>query len=152
MLRQRGPGCFATARTRSLVMLLYHRTNAGPAMNKMLAVLVVMSAAGISAAPNLTGTWSITMDPDFRGNPAVIECTVRQQRAALTVKCGDGVEMKGELQGRKATWRTPPMTENQIVATYIADTNVAGTTLEGRWTLVGGVLNEKGKFRGKKRR
>ena len=118
----------------------------------MLSLLVVMSGAAVSATPNLTGTWSITMDPDFRGNPAVIECTVRQQRAALTVKCGDGVAMKGELQGRTATWRTPPMTANEIVATYIADTNAAGTTLEGRWTLVGGALNEKGRFHGKKRR
>jgi hypothetical protein len=101
--------------------------------------------------PDLSGKWTFAMNPDFRGNQALVECTIKQQDKSLTVKCGEGVEMKGEVKNLTVTFQTPPMTSNRIVASYEAKTNEARTTLSGSWRLVGGVLDEKGKFSAKKR-
>jgi hypothetical protein len=42
------------------------------------------------------------------------------------------------------------MTSDRLVATYEAKTSNSRTTLDGSWRLTGGVLNEKGKFSGKR--
>ena len=102
--------------------------------------LVVSGAAG--QASDLSGRWNITMDPDFRGNRAVVECTMNRTTGPVgRVRAGSKC---GELRGRTATWQTPPMTKDNLVASYRAVLNESGTRLQGTWTLTGGVLNEKG--------
>src|SRR5262245_51464195 len=113
----------------------------------MIRTLINIAVTGVlvqSTTPDLTGKWTFTMNPDFRGNRAVVDCTIKQQREAVTVKCGDGVEMKGEVNKLTVIFRTPPMTGDRLVATYEGKTNDARTTLEGTWRLTGGALDDTG--------
>jgi hypothetical protein len=102
-------------------------------------------------ATDLSGQWSITMKPDFRGNHHVAECHLHHRGSELTVKCGEGQEMHGKVQGRKLVWRTAP-TKDGVIATFNADLDDAGGEFEGEWTLRGGVLNERGRFAGRRSR
>jgi hypothetical protein len=115
-----------------------------------LISVAILGALAPGSAPDLSGKWRFTMDSDFRGNRAVVECTIKQQRGSLTVKCGDAgnevcdEEPKGDLPDA-------PMSSDRFVATYEAKMNDSGTALEGSWSLKGGALDEKGNFIGKKR-
>jgi hypothetical protein len=86
------------------------------------------------------------MDPDFRGNPAVVECTVKEFRTTVSVRCGSGAVMKGARRGRSITFRTPTITEGRVVAVFTARTNESGTTMSGTWHVTGTAVNESGKF------
>jgi len=117
------------------------------------ALVTLMTGPTVeSAAIDLAGNWTFTMDPDFRGNRGDVEARVRQEGSTLIVKFEDGVDMKGEIAGHRATWQTPPMTKDRLVARYTATVEANGSAMDGNWTLVGGVLNEKGKFHAKKHR
>jgi hypothetical protein len=99
-----------------------------------------------SGPDRLSGRWTFDMEPDFRGNRSTVECDVQQRSTSITVKCGEGVEMRGVVEGRSLTFSTPPMTEEGLVATYKATSNEEGTRLQGKWALIGGVLDEEGRF------
>jgi hypothetical protein len=90
------------------------------------------------------------MNPDFRGNPSTIECTIGQDNKTVRVRCGQVVEMVGEIVGNRVTFSTPPLTKDHLVASYTAHVDDRGTSLDGEWTLTGGVLNERGRFRAAK--
>jgi hypothetical protein len=121
----------------------------------VLAALVVASTPATAA--DLSGQWTLRMGPDFRGNPGPpVDCSFKQERAVVTVKCGTGIEMKGTVKGRKLTWGfektgTPPMLEDRVIVVYNADVNDSGTELKGTWRLTSGVLDKKGDFEARKK-
>ena len=123
----------------------------------ILAVLVMAGCTSITTADDISGQWTLRMDPDFRGNPGPpVDCTFKQERAGLTVKCGTGIEIKGTVRGRKLTWGfektgIPPMVEDRMVVTYDAEVNASGTELKGTWKLTSGVMDKKGNFEAKKK-
>ena len=92
----------------------------------LIAVLFVLIGDSM-AAPNVSGRWILKMEPDFRGNPGIpVECIFKQREAALTVKCGTGGEMKGEVRERELIWGFEktgilPMLEDRVVVTYRAE-------------------------------
>lgn len=66
----------------------------------ILLALVVASTASIVTRADLSGQWTLRMDPDFTSNQGPpVDCTFMQQGADLTVKCGTGSEMKGKVHG-----------------------------------------------------
>lgn len=115
------------------------RRHKGFSFKSVLGVLVIAGCTSSTAADNTTGQWTLSMDVDLRGNPSPpVDCTFEQKGSELTVKCGTGIEMKGTIRGRVATWgfeRTgvPPMTEDRMVVTHTADVNEAGNELKGTW-------------------
>jgi hypothetical protein len=126
---------------------------------KALTLVVVVVASSISfAAEDVSGHWTLRMDPDFRGNPGPpVECTFKQKGTDLVVKCGTGSEMKGTVRGRMVTWGyektgIPPMTEDRLVVTHNAEINESGTELKGTWRMTSGVMDKSGKVGAKKRR
>ena len=112
----------------------------------------------LRAHPDMSGKWLLKMDRDFRGNPdAPAECTFRQKGTVLTVRCGSGAEMQGEVHGRKVTWGfektgIPPMVEDRLVLSHVAESNKSATALKGTWTLKSSVLDERGTFEATKKR
>lgn len=122
-----------------------HRLTAVARRGAVLAGTLVLVACKGGDAP-LSGRWTFSMEPDFRGNRSTVECNIQQQSTSVTVKCGDGIEMRGAVEARSVTFSTPPMTDDRLVATYSATVNEEGTRLHGRWKLTGGVLNEEGGF------
>jgi hypothetical protein len=78
-----------------------------------------------------------------------MDCLVTQAGATVSVKCGpDGIVMNGELRSRSLVFRTPPMTDVGLIATYEAQFDESFAKMTGHWRLVGGVLNERGAFSG----
>ena len=125
----------------------------------LLALLLAAACTSRAAAPaDLSGQWTLTMDPDFKGGRTVVECDLKQQGDEFTIKCGaTGQEMKGKVSGSKVTWGftgsgAHPMPQDRIVLTYSADANDAGAVLTGTWRLTSSVVNEKGRFEATRKR
>jgi hypothetical protein len=128
----------------------------------MLGLLLVLSAGCISmaAAEDVSGQWlfKLERDPTMRNDGAPVECTVRQRRAELTLRCGSSrEEIPGELLDRKVVFRyekpwkgIPPMTEDRLVVTYAGELNESGTNITGVFTVVSSVLDLKIKFKADK--
>jgi hypothetical protein len=123
----------------------------------LLGWIVISSAscASVTAITDLSGKWLIKQDRDLRGNPGVaVECTFTQERATLTVRCGDAgnsAGMKGEIRDRIVTWGLEktgiaPVTDDRLTLVYRAEIDEAGTKMNGVWRLTSSVLNEKGNF------
>ena len=124
----------------------------------VLGVFVgIAGSVPVQADAGLSGKWLVKQDRDFRGNPGVsVECTFRQNGTSLTVRCGSGAEMKGEVRGRKVTWGfektgIPPVLSDRVVLRYVAETNTSATAFKGTWTLKSPVLDERSTFEATKK-
>src|SRR5690606_29093551 len=84
----------------------------------MAAALVAGSCTGAPAS--FAGAWVFSMEPDFRGERSTVECQIEQEVTVVRVRCGGGIEMPGRIRGRTATFSTPPMTADRLVAEYTA--------------------------------
>ena len=119
-----------------------------------LSLLVAVSAGchATAATEDVSGRWVVKQDRDFHGNPGIsVECTFKQDRTDLTVQCGNGTEMRGQLRGHKLSWggeRTGahPMPQDRIVLIYRGEIGEGGRTMKGTWSLTSSVLDEKGTF------
>ena len=119
----------------------------------MLALLFTVSCTSLPAAPvDLSGQWTLTMEPDFKGGQQRVECVLQQQGEEFTIKCGaSGEEMKGRVSGSSVTWSfsktgVHPMPQDRLVLSCDASLRDAGTSLKGTWRLMSSVVNEKGNF------
>jgi hypothetical protein len=99
---------------------------------------------------DLAGKWTFKMDPDFRGNPASVDCSVRQQRADIVVRCGSGAEMKGQAQGATVTFQTSPGANGPLV-TFTAAMDDPGRSLRGTWQVSGSTVRTSGRFEARKK-
>lgn len=121
-------------------------------MNRALFCLVVISFAGctsVGATPtDVSGQWILQMERDFRDNPGPpVECTFKQRRNQLAVKCGTGVEMNGEISGRKLSWGFEiAVDDDRVTVSYIGELNTSGTSLTGTWQLRSSTLDKTGSF------
>ena len=111
-------------------------------------VVVLAGTIWLRADADLSGRWVVKQDRDYRGHPGVaVECSFTQKGTRLTVRCGSGSEMLGEVRGRKVTWGFEKTIEkDRVVLSYAAESNTAATSLEGTWTLKSSVLDERGTF------
>jgi opacity protein-like surface antigen len=118
----------------------------------MTKLLVAFVAALLLAAPtvaaDLSGRWTLTLDPDFSGNPSTVDCTFKQDGSKLTVDCG-GAAIAGEVDGQKVTLRFLTGKDASLTATLTGELNQAATTLTGMWHL-SAPENRDGKFEAKK--
>src|SRR4026208_2372505 len=100
-------------------------------MNKPLQHLVMAVAAcavwtlgacvwfEIERPVDLSGGWTLTMDPDFKGNRSVSDCELKQTDNKLSVRCGDGAEMPGTIKDAKVVWGfSAPAGEKYGAATW----------------------------------
>jgi hypothetical protein len=112
---------------------------------------MLASAAMAVQLSGLSGHWTFTMNPDFRGNPAVVDCTLKQDGNKLVVQCGTGKPMNGEVKGQKVTFRSP-FTSGGTFVTHNADVDAAGANMTGEWHLMFSDGERKdGKFTARKR-
>jgi hypothetical protein len=119
----------------------------------LFAVMVcVIGAAGCARAEqsDLAGQWTFKMDPDFRGNPASVDCSVRQQRADIVVQCGSGAEMKGQIHGETVTFQTPTG-PNGLLVTFTAAVDDPGRSFRGTWLVSDRTVRRTGRFEARKK-
>ena len=119
-----------------------------------LLVISSVSSTPADAAEDVSGPWILQMERDFRGDPGPpVECTFTQRRSQLTVKCGTGVAMNGEIDGRKVTWGFETTVDNdRIVVTYSGEFNTSATEVKGMWRIKSSVLDQTGNFGAHKQR
>lgn len=106
---------------------------------------------GAPVAFDLSGRWTLTMNPDFKGNVSDSDCAVEQEDSKLTVVCGQGRQMRGTVRGRTVEWGFPPPNGEEYPAVrWIGTVERSETTIEGAWrlSLIGGDL--EGKFKATK--
>jgi hypothetical protein len=120
----------------------------------MMVLHTLLVALVIAGGTNLSGNWSLTMNPDFKGNPNVIsECIFRHSGTKLSVRCGTGSEVTGSVNGRTVTSGIRPKNgEKYPAATMTGTLNDAGTTIEGTWHLSISGGDKHGAFSAVKRR
>jgi opacity protein-like surface antigen len=118
-------------------------------MTKLLAAfVVVLLLTPPTVAADLSGSWTLTLDPDLSGNPSTVDCTFKQDGSKLTVDCGGGAMMTGEADAQKVTLRFQTGKDGSVTATLTGELDQAGTTLTGMWHL--SPENRDGKFQAKK--
>jgi len=117
-------------------------------MTKLLAAfVVVLLLAAPTIAADLSGRWTLTLDPDFSGNPSSVDCTFKQDGSKLTVD-RNGAAITGEVDAQKVTLRFQTGRDNSLTATLTGELDQAGTTLIGMWHL--SPESRDGKFEAKK--
>jgi hypothetical protein len=101
----------------------------------MLILYTLLTAFITAGAANLSGDWSLTMNPDFKDNPNVVsQCVFRQSGTDLTVRCGTGSELAGSVKGRTVTWGFSPKNgEKYPAATMTGTVNEPGNRIKGTW-------------------
>jgi hypothetical protein len=120
-------------------------------MKKALSVLCVLLACWMPvAAADLTGQWSLDLMPDFGGNNDNVGCSFRQDGEKLTLNCGAGPNITGEVRGRHITLRVPTGDKNELVATLVGELDAREATISGTWKLANDRGPREGKFLFKK--
>jgi hypothetical protein len=123
--------------------------------NRFLALLMLFSVCTLLSAADLSGKWTLSLDPDFSGNPDSVDCTFKQDGTKLTVRCGIPAENRppiiGELNGQNVTLRVPTGEHDQLTATFTGTLDAESTTIKGTWQLVDAEGAKNGKFNAKKR-
>ncbi len=106
------------------------------------------------AVTDLSGLWTFTMDPDFRGNPAVVTCKTTQHDHDLTVRCGSATLDKiGTVKGRKVEWRSQaPANDPLLFVTFTGEADRSHAEISGTWSLplIGEI--RRGRFGAKKQK
>lgn len=116
-------------------------------MRKALVVLGVLMAVSTPViATDLTGQWSLQLRPDFSGHDDAVGCSFLQEKEKLTLNCGDGPNITGEVKGRNVTFHFVTGPNNDAVATYTGELDRRETTIAGTWRLTS---NNQGPREGK---
>lgn len=108
-----------------------------------LSALIVLS---LLAATDLTGQWSLELKPDFSGNDANIGCSFLQKDDKLTINCGAGPNIAGEVHGRAVTFVIKTGRSDEFSVTFSGELDQKETTIDGTWKLTDNVGTRQGKF------
>jgi len=122
--------------------------------NRLVALLTLFFCALLSAA-DLSGKWTLSLNPDFSGNPDSVDCTFKQDGTKLTVRCGIPAENRslitGEVNGEHVTLQVPTGEQDDVTATFTGTLNAESSTIKGTWHLGDAQGAKDGKFTAKKR-
>jgi hypothetical protein len=110
-----------------------------------LACALLASCTTIAAA-DLTGQWSLELEPDFSGHNDTLGCSFVQDGEKLTSNCGAGPNIGGEVQGRKVTFRVPTGRSSEFTAVFVGTLDAHEITISGTWELMDGSGKRQGKF------
>lgn len=100
------------------------------------------------AATDLSGVWSLELDPDFSGNPDTVGCGITQSGRKLAIKCG-GAEFAGEVNNEQVSWQFMTGWNNATTATFRGVVDSEGKSIEGTWHLAGDPPQD-GRFKARK--
>jgi hypothetical protein len=120
-------------------------------MRKLFLALLAVAAGSVSlSAADLTGVWTLSLDPDFGGVPDTLDCTFKQSGRKLTADCGGGPNISGEVDGPKVTLLVPTGRNNEQTATLAGELDQREITIAGRWQLADDTGTRDGKFTARK--
>jgi hypothetical protein len=110
---------------------------------------LLLTVSMFVAATNLSGMWTLELNPDFGGVDDKVDCTFKQEAAKLSVDCG-GAPISGEIDGKAVTLRVTTGRNNEYTATMTGRLDNAETTISGRWELTDDAGEREGKFTARK--
>ena len=100
---------------------------------RVVALLIAVLVVTLRAA-DLSGVWMLDLDPDFSGNQDSSACGILQEGSKLTLNCGGGAPIIGEVVNQNVTWRfTGP--KNEFTATLRGTVDKDERTIIGTWHL-----------------
>ena len=99
---------------------------------RFVTLLVLVLAVTLRAA-DLSGVWTLDLDPDFSGNQDSIACGVLQEGSRLSLNCGGGAPIVGEVVAQNVTWRIMVGPKNEFTATYRGTLDEESKTIKGTW-------------------
>jgi hypothetical protein len=109
-------------------------------------VCALLASCTTVAAADLTGRWSLELEPDFSGNNDTLSCSFVQDGEKLTNNCGAGPNISGEVQGRQVTFRVPTGRSGEFTAVFVGTLDTREITISGTWELMDRNSNRQGKF------
>ena len=107
---------------------------------------------------DVTGAWSVDLDPDFGGNSDTIGCTFKQDGQNVTGECGHGgseppAPLAGRMQDETFTFEFKTGRKSEQTAAFTARIDDAASTMKGEWRFVDDQGNDhRGKFSGRRQR
>ena len=106
-------------------------------MTKLRFVTLLMPVLVVTlGAADLSGVWTLDLDPDFSGNPDSFACGILQEGSKLSLNCGAGSStIVGEVADENVTWRIMVGPKNEFTATYRGTLDKEGKTITGTWHL-----------------
>jgi hypothetical protein len=113
-----------------------------------LMPLLALALAVAVAAADLTGAWSLELDPDFSGNPDTVACGFSQNGHKLAIRCG-GAEFAGEVNNEEVTWQFMTGPDRSTPATFRGVLGGEGKSISGTWHLATDPPRD-GKFKARK--
>lgn len=125
-------------------------------MTNLLVVLLVSIFWTTLAAADVSGVWSLDLDPDFSAHRGSGECTFRQADKELTGHCGtdspNPTPLRGEVDEHKIVFQFKTGKTNEITAVFVAELDDHARTMKGTWA-IGDAQGQKGRgtFQAKKR-
>jgi len=118
-------------------------------MTRRLSVLGVALMISIALhAADLSGLWSLELNPDFSGKPNTVGCGFTQDGDRLTIKCG-GAEFIGNVDGSKVTWRFMTGRNNATVVTVDGVLDEQARSIAGTWHMASDPPQD-GRFKARK--
>ena len=119
-------------------------------MKALMPILFVLSAYSTTLrAADLTGAWTLELNPDFGGVRDAVDCTFRQDGDTLRVDCG-GSPISGEIKGERVTLRVTTGPKNEYTAVLVGELDRPETTIAGTWQLTDDTGKRGGKFTARK--
>ena len=116
-------------------------------MFKLVALTLAMVVSATTLAGQLSGGWTLTLDPDFGGREqARIDCTFTTKGEQLTGACGGSAPITGEIRGEQVRFEVKTGEKNELTATFIGALDQAKTKVSGAWTLTDASGKRDGKF------
>jgi len=102
-------------------------------MTRSLSVLgVALIISTTLHAADLSGLWSLELDPDFSGKPNTVGCGFTQNGDTLAIKCG-GAESVGNVDGSKVTWQFMTGRNNATIVTFVGVLDEQARSIAGTW-------------------
>jgi hypothetical protein len=84
---------------------------------RVVSLLVAVLVVTLRAA-DLSGVWTLDLVPDFSGTQDSVACGILHEGSKLTLNCGDGAPIVGEVADHDVTWRIIVGRKNEFTATF----------------------------------
>ncbi len=115
---------------------------------RLLVLFVALILSSALAVADLSGIWSLELDPDFSGNRDTVGCGFTQNGNKLAINCGGG-EFAGEVNNQQVTWQFMTGPNSATTATFSGVLDEQAKSISGTWHLASNPPQD-GKFKARK--
>ena len=105
-------------------------------MTKLRGIAVLLPVLTMTlGAADLSGVWTLELNPDFSGNQDSVACGILHEGSKLTLNCGGGPSVVGEVADQNVTWRSMVGPKNEFTVTFRGTLDKTEKAITGTWHL-----------------